>query len=149
MKKKYNGAGVYGLYNVIENKIYIGLSKHIQNRFSQHRMAFRDQSNAAPMYQEPMENFAFVILHKLSNEDFERFGDFVEDLYIIWAKESKVEVYNRQKVYDDISTLLVYHFDMDKNFSRAINEGCGRKPWDVRKMKPESRKALRDAMQAS
>ncbi len=33
----YNGAGIYGLYNVMEHKIYIGKSVHIANRISEHK----------------------------------------------------------------------------------------------------------------
>ena len=91
----YNGAGIYGIYNVVDNKIYIGKSTHIHNRLSSHRSCFNRKMGNSIMYKEPIEKFVFCVILKLSDVEYKRYGDFFESIFIIQARdEHHMGLYN-------------------------------------------------------
>lgn len=139
----YNGAGIYGLYNVMEDKIYIGSSSDIGKRFSQHRSNFRKKSNTNSMYKEPIENFAFLVLRKMTNEEFEKYGDMMEQLFIERAKMDWMPVYNKNNTHGAIWS--VFHaFDMLDTIQNEIMEKCGtRRCW----IKMRSKKSRREIIE--
>lgn len=138
----YNGAGIYGLYNVVENKIYIGASAHIENRFSQHRSYFSSKHGSNPMYQEPVENFKFLLLDKLSQEEFERFGGVLEHLFIIQAMRSKLGLYNQNKTSEDATGDFLWLMKTEEKLRGAVTESLGVKLWAIPMMSLKSRISL-------
>ena len=138
-KREYNGAGIYGLYNVVENKIYIGSSKHIHNRFMQHRHNFRNPDAKLLMYKEPINHFTFMVLHKLPDDEFEKYGNIYEMLYIYSAREQNISVYNKVDVHDDLSRLFCYLLDVRDNLYNTIRSTTGYKLNWITCMKPDTR----------
>lgn len=140
-KKEYDGAGIYGLYNVPENKIYIGASNCIKNRFYQHRRNFELKSNAFPMYNEPVENFVFLVLRKMSDSDFKQFGNVMEIMYISQSIELGMKVYNRVSVYEpkNAYSLVLGLLDVESSLICAVKDSVGRTPAQVRITKKENR----------
>lgn len=144
----YNGAGIYGLYNVMEHKVYIGQSKHIAQRFASHRANFRAKSDAMQMYQEPLENFAFCVLEKMTDAEFEKYGDMMECVYIEQAKDLKFDIYNKQKTTYGIHSVF-WAFDTREKFRNAIIEQVGTKPGYISRMCEESRRRVVEGMNAA
>lgn len=138
----YSGAGVYGLYNVVENKIYIGISANIEKRFSQHRAYFSCKSKSNPMYSKPIEDFTFLVLDKLSQDEFERFGGILEHLFIIQARRSKLGLYNRNKTSEDATGDFLWLMNTDGKLKEAVSEDLGVNLWAVPMMLEKSRKKL-------
>lgn len=122
----YNGAGIYGLYNVMEDKIYIGSSSNIGKRFAQHRANFRAKSDSFPMYKEPIENFVFLVLYKMSDEDYKKYGSMMEQLFIERAKIDWMPVYNRNCTDGAIYSVF-RAFGMFDTIQDTIREKCGTK----------------------
>jgi len=65
--------GVYKIYNIINNKLYIGSSKNIENRWSQHKSLLEKDSHHSFKLQRDWKefggkNFAFEIIDEV-NED--------------------------------------------------------------------------------
>ena len=150
--KKYNGAAIYGLFNVMENKIYIGASGRVHNRFIQHRARFRAGNSSIPMYNEPLENFVFMILHKLSDEDYVKFGKVLEILYVYQAKDLKIDVYNQQlttPMYDNPTGLVCALLGLEGKMRYSILRGTGKKHHWIRTMKKSSRRELLDIINNS
>lgn len=137
----YNGAGIYGVYDVVKNKIYIGKSEHIERRFQNHKYNFKTGNKKFPMYQEPIEHFAFLVLCKLTEKEYERFGDMLEELYIFQARRMNIPVYNRNLISDRIYSVL-WVFKVEEHIAKAIKEKYGRRSCDICKMGERSRKEL-------
>lgn len=145
-EEKYTGCGIYGLYNAVENKIYIGQSSNIRARFTQHRSNFKAKSNINPMYQEPIENFVFLVLYKMSDEDFEKYNRMFEDLFIASAERNRMGLYNRNKTYGDATASVLWAFGIYDNIENSIYEKIGCMPWMLKMMKRENKiKALERA----
>jgi len=140
-KKTYDGAGIYGLYNVLENKIYIGASNFIRRRFSQHRQNFKQKSGTSPMYKEPLDNFTFLILRKMSDEEFKKYGVIMEMMYISQSIEFGMGVYNHMSVYDHVYAynLILGLLDVESSLMYAVKDAVGRTPAQVRLTKKENR----------
>lgn len=138
---EYNGAGIYGLYNVIDNAIYIGKSKHIATRFSAHRSSFNTKQGNNPMYQNPVENFVFCVLLKMSDLEFEQYGDLLESVFIIQARDyHQFGLYNSSKANDNALYHLLSMFHIFDNTRFAIREALrGTELGTLRIMKPETR----------
>lgn len=137
--KHYNGAGIYGLYNIMEGTLYIGASSNIQARFAQHRHRFRSRSEINPMYREPVENFAFVVLYKMSRTDFEKYGTMFEDLLIASAVRDNMKLYNQNKVYRDATGSVLFAFGIYDAIKKSIQSEVGHTPWMINMMNRKSR----------
>ena len=125
----YRIAGIYGLYNVMQDKIYIGMSSDIGKRFAAHRASFRKHSNANPMYQEPLEHFAFLVLREMTSEDFSKYGKMMEQLFIERAIIDGMRVYNQNCTIGAIYEVF-NAFDMYDTIQNKIMEECGtRRCW--------------------
>ena len=63
--------GIYKIQNLINGKIYIGQSVHIQARFNQHKNEAKN-GNTRPLYNAirkyGIENFSFEIIEECSKE---------------------------------------------------------------------------------
>ena len=141
---EYNGAGIYGLYNVIDDAIYIGKSRHIATRFSAHRSSFSKKQGSNPMYQEPVEKFVFCVLLKMSDLEFEQYGDLLESVFIIQARdEHHFKIYNSSEAHDSALYHLLSMFHIFDNTRFAIREALrGTELGTLRIMKPETREWL-------
>lgn len=137
--KDYKGAGIYGLYNIMEGTLYIGASANIQTRFAQHRSRFRSRSEINPMYKEPVENFVFVVLYKMSKPDFEKYGTMFEDLLIASAVRDNMKLYNQNKVYRDATGSVLFAFGIYDAIKKSIQSEVGRTPWMLNMMNRKSR----------
>lgn len=137
--KVYNGAGIYGLYNIVTGTLYIGASSNIQARFVQHRSRFRSRSEINPMYLEPVEHFAFVILYKMSRADFEKYGTMFEDLLIASAVRDNIKLYNQNKVYRDATGSVLFAFGIYDAIKKSIQSEVGHTPWMINMMNRKSR----------
>ena len=140
----YKGAGIYGLYNVMENKIYIGASISINGRFKTHISNFSAKSKSSMMYSEPIENFVFLVLQKMTDEEFEKYGALLEHLFIIKAQERHIGVYNRNKLWKDATADVLGTLKIDEKLIESIKEKCGRSPTIIGMMSYESRKEVLD-----
>lgn len=144
----YSGAGVYGLYNVMENRIYIGESANIEKRFCEHRRNFASKSTVNPMYQEPVENFAFLVLCEMSTEEHAKAGGFIESLFIAKALRERMGIYNQNKVKADITGEALFYFNIWDAIDNAIREEVGQPPWVLRMMSEKSREQVVKSLSA-
>jgi group I intron endonuclease len=145
---EYQGAGIYGLFNVMENKIYIGASSNIERRFANHKQNFRSKSKANPMYSEPIENFVFLILDKMTPAEFAKYGDMVEQLFIAQAQRNNFGVYNRNKTDEDVTWRARSVFQTEEKLYGAIQNNCHVLPWTIRMMSERKRRAVLENISA-
>ncbi len=66
--------GIYGIKNIISNKIYIGKGKSISSRFASHKYALRNNKHVNPHLQNSWnkhteENFNFFIIERCAIEN--------------------------------------------------------------------------------
>ena len=143
---KYHGAGVYALYNVMKNKIYIGISTNIESRFSSHRSNFRTHSESNPMYDEPIDDFAFLILQKMKENEYKKYGSLMEFLFVIQAQKSGMEVYNQNKLQKDATNNVLGTLKVEEMLYGAIREKLNVRPWTIKMMNEKSKRSLCDNM---
>lgn len=135
----YNGAGIYGIYNVVDNRIYIGKSTHIHNRLSSHRSCFNRKIGNSIMYKEPIEKFVFFVILKMSDMEYQQYGDFFESIFIIQARET-MGLYNSSKSHDSALTTVLYFFKVRENIRYGIREATGGvEPYVLKTMKKTTR----------
>lgn len=137
----YHGAGIYGIYNVMEDKIYIGASSDIEKRFSQHRSNFRKRSNANPMYKEPLEHFVFLVLRKMTGEEYTKYGSLFEQLFIERAKTDRMPVYNQVNT-DGVIYSVFHAFGMLDTIQNEIQKECGTRRCWLKQMNIKSKKEV-------
>lgn len=140
--KTYNGAGIYGLYNLMDDAIYIGASQNIAARFTQHRWNFKNKSKVNPMYNEPIDNFVFLVLYKMSKKDFKQFGIMFEALFITKAKFDRMKLYNGNKVSDNATGYVLSAFGIWDRIKESIIEETGANPWQIRLMTDNTKKKI-------
>ena len=140
----YNGAGIYGIYNVVDNKIYIGKSENIARRLAAHRSCFNKNQGYSYMYQEPIEKFVFCVILKLSDVEYKRYGDFFESIFIIQARdEHHMGLYNSSKEHDQALWTVLGFFGVLDNMRFSIREALGGvELGTLRNMKKESRERI-------
>lgn len=136
---KFTGAGIYGIYNVMENRIYIGKSANIPVRLSQHKSNFATHSDINPMYKEPVDNFIFLVLHKMTKKNYMQFGDLMEDLFISLALRRNIKLYNINKVRLDVTSSALFAFGIIDSIGDAIFESTGTKAYHISQMNKQSR----------
>lgn len=138
----YDGCGIYALFNVINAKIYIGQSKNIKTRFQHHKLLFASKSKVNPMYQEPIENFVFLVLYKCDTETFDKFKLILEELYIHKSQDYGLSIYN--KIKHKAGAGFVYSleaiFDVQKNMDATFKTAFGVRPFRMRLSTLERRK---------
>ena len=144
----YKGAGIYGLFNVMENKIYIGASSNIAGRFATHKRNFRVKSKTNTMYNEPIENFVFLILDKMKQDEFAKYGDMVEQLFIAQAQRNNFGVYNQNKTDEDVTWRARSVFQTEEKLYGAIQNSCHVLPWTIRMMSERKRRAVLENISA-
>ncbi len=99
------------------------------------------------MYQEPIEHFSFLVLHKLSKKDYSRYGDMLERLYVYQSQEMHMSVYNRNLLYGGLYSVL-WTFKIGDRISKAITEEYGKRADYIRLMNEKNRKKLCDEVNA-
>lgn len=144
----YNGAGIYGIYNVLENRIYIGKSNNISARLSQHKAKFAEKSGTNEMYSEPIENFVTFVLRKMTEEEYIEFGDLLETLLIIDAERHSLNPYNKQKKNSDPYTTMMFRFRVYGKIEEAIRDATGQFVFRVEQMEPHYRAAVVQKMKS-
>jgi group I intron endonuclease len=65
-------SGIYQIKNLKNNKIYIGSSKNIKERFLQHKYNLKNNKHCNPILQNSWnkygeENFEFIIIEIINN----------------------------------------------------------------------------------
>ena len=143
---KYHGAGIYALYNVMKNKIYIGASCHIEQRFSAHKSNFRAHSQSNPMYEEPIDDFAFLVLQKMTANEYKKYGSLMELLFIIQAQQSGMKVYNQNKLRKDATDNVLGTLKVEEMLYGAIREKLNVRPWTIKMMNEKSKRSICDNM---
>lgn len=136
----YSGAGIYALYNVMKNKIYIGESTNIEKRFYGHRRNFALKSKTNEMYKEPVDDFAFIVLLELSDDEHAKMGRLLESLFIAKALREGIKVYNQNKVSQDVTGEILFFFGIYDMIDDRIKEEVGQAPWNLKMMKDETKR---------
>jgi group I intron endonuclease len=119
--------GIYCIRNTINNKRYIGKSKNIIRRFSEHKSAFRKGTNTKISYhlknavaKYGVDSFEFTVLETINTLD----DGLLSDLEVSYM--DKFETTHRDKGYNlkrDSSTSCVYSDDTKKRMStRQLGE---------------------------
>lgn len=71
-----NTCGIYKITNLVTNESYIGLSKHIEERFKQHKRSINYLNKQEKLYQAfreyGLENFSFDIIEECPEEELEK-----------------------------------------------------------------------------
>ena len=63
------GRGIYKFTNLINGKIYVGVSTHLARRFSEHRCNYKKYPISCAIRKYGWENFEVEILEYFNNED--------------------------------------------------------------------------------
>lgn len=144
--KHYSGAGIYCLFNVMDNVIYIGASDNIANRFSQHRANFKKAATINSMYQEPIENFVFLVLRKMTHKEFQKYGNMFEQLFIASALKDGMKLYNVINVRKDVTGTVLFAFDMYDAIKKTVKSATGSTPCTIGMMSAKTRRKLLDRL---
>lgn len=128
-KVDYSGPGIYALYNVVKNKIYIGRSKNIKRRIQDHVRLFKEKkSEQNPMYSDNIEDFAFMVLHKQTEKEYETYGTILEHIYMNKIADDiplyNVSVVDKQFIYFS----LEYLFGVTDNINKSFRKFLGMTP---------------------
>lgn len=94
---KSTNAGIYMLYNLTKNKIYIGETKNFHNRSLQHREMLQSNTHSNKEMQEDYNNnceFAFVILEDVGKTIEKDKLVWREKEYILAFRKKRIELYN-------------------------------------------------------
>lgn len=78
--------GVYFIYNIVTNKVYIGQSNNPKKRFVQHKYKLKNNKHHCQHLQKSWDlhkeyNFHFFIVYECQNQDE---ANFIEKYYIDW-----------------------------------------------------------------
>lgn len=97
--------GIYKIENLINGKIYIGQSKHIEKRFQQHCRKSSRSDLSLDILEFGKSNFSFEILEKCNeNELLEK-----ESYYISKFNSMNPNGYNKSIMYDEKSNFFHYY----------------------------------------
>lgn len=137
----YIGAGIYALFNMQTLKIYIGSSNNIAARFTAHRALFNKKSTANEMYQEPLDDFGFFILQKLSPEIYEKHKNSYEIAYMLECERCGLKLYNKVPADKEISLCLAFLYEIDSYniLQNSFKDRFGSRPTLYASRKPENR----------
>ena len=127
---------IYKITNLINNKIYIGKTTNVNNRWSQHKSCIGNPKYDTPLYRAMLkygiENFIIEIVDKTTS-------DLIDDLEIKWIAESnsikvgynvsnggtggdmsknksKLEKLNKNKLHSDVMKKLRSNPDINKKY---------------------------------
>lgn len=142
----YTGAGIYALVNVMDASIYIGKSQNIHTRFQAHRSNFKRKANVNEMYCSPIEDFVFLILYKMNDYEFNKFGAIVENIYIRYIQQRwSFKLYNRTDRYDVdgfILEMLSEQLSPGEHLNNAFSSRIGRFSHSIKASSTRTRKQL-------
>ena len=140
----YSGCGIYALLDVMNSTIYIGHSNNIKQRFLYHKHRFKIKSNVNPMYSESIDNFVFLVLYKMSEEEHKKFGLIWEELFMVEAIESNLKLYNRSPRHpgNNIAVSLQYALHTHKCLDSAVQSTCGRRVNNIYRISEGARKYI-------
>lgn len=124
---KSNKSGIYMIYNVDLNKVYIGQTNNFYQRASFHKQQLLSDSHFNHELQDDFNNgckFSFTILENLNNKDEMLLR---EKQYIYAFREKSVKTYN-QETNEQIKDKLFFAIvcpEIDKLHSEFHNNfGC-------------------------
>ena len=143
---EYTGAGIYALVNVMDAGIYIGKSGNIQTRFAVHRSNFSRKSATNKMYSHPIEDFIFLVCHKMNDEEFGKYGAIIENLYIRYVQQKwQFKLYNDTERYDIDSVILETLSELvspGKHLDKAFRSRIGRFSCNITRSSARTRRQL-------
>lgn len=97
--------GIYKITNLINNKVYIGQSKHIYRRWAQHRSD--SKTKEMPLYRAMrkygIENFKFEIIKECKIEELSYYEDFYINEYNSYIPNG----YNYNKAETHFTNILI------------------------------------------
>lgn len=81
--------GIYKITNNLNNKVYIGKSSMIENRWDYHRKNYEspadwDKTLYKAFRKYGLENFSFEIIEEMTEEYYNKFSDNREEYWIIY-----------------------------------------------------------------
>lgn len=127
--------GIYKITNIVNNKIYVGQSVHIQHRFSAHKStAFNslDPSYDYPLYRSirkyGLENFLFEIIEECLIEELNIREKFWIDYYNSMIPNGYNIAYGSstiQKITPDLVYSIILELKSSKEDSETIGEKFG------------------------
>lgn len=139
--------GIYKIQNLINNKIYIGQSKNINQRFKRHLKTaedINDHSYNNPLYQAirkyGKENFSFSIIQECSIEELNErqkywisyYNSFFEGYNLTFGGDGAGNKLNKEKIINIISDLentsltqkeIANNRDISEQMVQGINTG--------------------------
>ena len=146
---KYKGAAVYGIVNIADMKIYIGVTQNVRNRAMQHLHTLKRNKHANKGLQADCEKgLRFIILYKLSDED-KKHPQMVEQIYMLAALGQGYELYNdamkmgEEHLRNNILFAVNWMFQPKEHIEKSIKEEYGIHTWDLRRTKRRDEKFCR------
>lgn len=116
-------SGIYILLNRQKAKAYVGKSKNIQDRFSQHRQNFRSRPDGFPMYNDDIEDFDFIVTIRLSEEEYEDKGWLYELLTMRECLLLHFDLYNQYpKGRIDIDWTILSKLSQQMGICSGVND---------------------------
>lgn len=138
---KYNGAAVYGIVNVADMKIYIGVTKNVRQRAQSHLGALMSGKHANKRLQADCDKgLRFIVLYKLDRED-EKHPLMIEQVYMLAAWKQGYELYNdaskfgKKHLEDNILYAIDRIFEPVEHIEKMIKNEYGIHTWDLRRTK--------------
>ena len=137
----YDGSGIYVLLNTTKNKAYVGKSKHISERFREHRQNFKSKPEGFPMYDDDLSDFRFIVAMKLSEDEFSERGWLYEMLCMRECILLHFDLYNqypkgRKDIDWTILSRLSHEMGVDSGISDSIRDATGVLPILLTMKKP-------------
>ena len=81
----------------------------------------------------------FLVLRKMTNDEFETDADFLEQLFITQSLEFGMGVYNKNNVERNITSLTLWHHGVETSMRNAIKSNTRRQPGTLRLVSPAGR----------
>ena len=148
----YDGCGVYAIVNSQKMICYIGSSKNIKLRATNHKTHLRKGKHANKLLQKDFDNgssFRFIILCKL-DADIENDSLIAyEKMYMLSAMDNYFDVYNllpktkwnnqRSWIIQHLIGYFMNKYRTSENFIFALKSEYGTTPAYMHNRKPENR----------
>ena len=138
---KYKGAGIYGVVNIEDMKIYIGQTTNVHNRAKQHLQSLEHKSHHNTELQKDSDkSLRFLVLYEVPDSEI-KYLKLLEKLYMLEAHEKGYKLYNIQgsTEVDELSKSIVndalYYFNTNRNIENAILKEYKSHTWNIKNMK--------------
>lgn len=132
----YSGCGIYALVNLRKGKVYIGKSANIRERFTKHKSHFNAKAKKIEMYSDNIDDFAFIVLEKLSEDIYKQFGSIYELAYMKKSLQYGNVLYNKhpkgiREIENKMISDFLLHLNIGSTFKNIILEETGTLPWNI------------------